>query len=146
MVSKSGFTGYHPIMIPDLKKLHFLIAQALMCIAMLLGMFCSFAGAFEIKPYKEKIFKYRTPIEVGDNGDFLRLPYNVLKDVNGRDQIPVRKVKGYYTSSKPRKHEKDLVISANGRQITYFAVGALSGNATMTVIFCTAGWVKTSWF
>lgn len=92
-------------------------------------------SAFELKPHKDRIFRYRTPIESRDNGDFLRLPYDVLKDVNGRDEQPVRKVKGYYVSSKPKRHERDLAISANGRQITHFAVGALGGSASMTVIF-----------
>ena len=93
------------------------------------------AFSFELRPYKDRIFKNRTPIEVKDNGDFLLLPYDPLRDINKRDELPVRKVKGYYVSSKPKRHQKDLSISANGRAVTHFAVGALSGNSKMTVIF-----------
>lgn len=93
------------------------------------------AFAFEIKPYKDRIFKNRKPIEVKDNGDFLLLPYDPLRDINKRDELPVRKVKGHYVSSKPKRHQKDLSISANGRQVTHFAVGALGGSSKMTVIF-----------
>ena len=47
----------------------------------------------------------------------------------------MRKVKTYFTSSRPIRHQKDLSFKANGRDVTYFAVGALSGHANMTVIF-----------
>ena len=93
------------------------------------------AGGFQLKPHKDKLFKYRKPIELKDNGGFIRAPYEPLRDINGRDEIPVRMVKSYYTSSRPIRHQKDLSFKANGRDITYFAVGALEGNAKMTVIF-----------
>ncbi|MEM9330255.1 MAG: alpha/beta hydrolase [Pseudomonadota bacterium] len=93
------------------------------------------AFAFELKPFKERLFKYRKPLEVQDNGDFLRLPYDPKKDINKRDELPVRKVLGKYVSSKPKRHQIDTSISANGRTVTHFAVGALQGNASMTVIF-----------
>ena len=91
--------------------------------------------ALELKPHKDRLFKNRKPLEVKDNGDFLRLPYDPKRDINKRDEFPVRKVWGKYVSSKPKKHQKDLSISANGREVTHFAVGRLEGNATMTVIF-----------
>ncbi len=93
------------------------------------------ANGFELKPHKDRLFKYREPLEIRDNGDFLRLPYDPLKDINKRDEIPVRKVKGYYVSSKPKRHQVDTSITVNGRVVTHFAVGALKGNAAMTVIF-----------
>ena len=93
------------------------------------------ASKFQLKPHKDKLFKYRKPIEVQDSGDFLRAPYEPLRDINGRDEVPVRKVKTYYTSSRPARYQKDLSFKANGRQITYFAVGALSGNSNISVIF-----------
>jgi len=92
-------------------------------------------SAFEIKPYKNKIFKYRKPLVVEDNGDFIRAPYDPKRDINKRDQQPVRKVKGYFVSSKPKRHQQDLSITANGRQVTHFAVGKVNGGSQMTVIF-----------
>lgn len=88
-----------------------------------------------LKPYKEKLFRYRKPIESKDGGLFLRIPYEPLRDINKRDEVPVRKVKSFYVSSKPKRHQKDLVLNANGRKVTHFAVGQLKGKATMTVIF-----------
>ncbi len=101
----------------------------------LLSVFAVPLQALELKPHKDRLFKNRKPIEVKDNGDFLRLPYDPKRDINKRDAQPVRKVKGHYVSSKPKRHEQDLSISANGRNVTYFGVGALGGNSKMTVIF-----------
>lgn len=91
--------------------------------------------ALELKPFKERLFKYRKPLEVRDNGDFLRLPYDPKRDINQRDELPVRKVKGKYVSSKPTRKQIDTSITRDGRTVTHFAVGALEGNAAMTVIF-----------
>ena len=93
------------------------------------------AFAYEIKPYKERLFKYRKPIKVEDGGDFLILPYDPLRDINKRDAMPVRKVKGKYVSRKPRRHQQDLAIPGNGKLLTHFAVGRIEGGAKMTVIF-----------
>lgn len=109
--------------------------------AVLLGLLVGFASlpttsiAFEFKPYKEREFRYRKPLEVKDGGDFLRVPYDVRRDINKRDEIPVRKVKSYFVSKRPKRHEQDTAIVANGRTVTHFAVGQLGGGATMTVIF-----------
>jgi len=94
-----------------------------------------FVYAFELKPHKERLFKNRKPIEIKDNGDFLRLPYDPKRDINKRDEFPVRKVLGKYVSSKPKRHQIDTSISVNGRTVTHHAVGALNGNSNMTVIF-----------
>ena len=93
------------------------------------------AQAFELKPYKERLFKYRKPLQIEDNGDFLILPYDPKRDINKRDEFPVRKVLGKYVSSKPKRHQIDTSITVDGRTVTHFAVGALNGNASMTVIF-----------
>ena len=100
-----------------------------------LGGYAEVEAADYLKPYKERIFKYRKPIESKHNGGFLRIPYDVKKDINQRDELPVRKVKGYYVSTRPKSKQQDLSLSANGRKVTYFAVGKLAGNARMTVIF-----------
>ena len=107
----------------------------LCCIALMAVTPAATAADFQLKPHKDKLFKYRKLIESHDNGDFVRAPYDPLKDINERDEIPVRKVKTYYTSSRPIRKQKDLSFTANGHAITYFAVGALKGNSKITVIF-----------
>ena len=107
----------------------------LFVVCILVGLPAHGLHALELKPHKDRLFKYRKPLEVQDNGDFLRLPYDPRRDINKRDELPVRKVKGKYVSSKPKRHEQDTSITVNGRTVTHFAVGALDGNSAMTVIF-----------
>ena len=102
---------------------------------LLLSSFILHAQAFELKPHKDRLFKNREPIEVKDNGDFLLLPYDPKRDINKRDEQPVRKVHGKYVSSKPTRKQIDTSVTVNGRTVTHFAVGALGGNSNMTVIF-----------
>ncbi|MGI9351292.1 MAG: alpha/beta hydrolase family protein [Rhizobiaceae bacterium] len=115
-----------------MSKLSFTRATLLFCMV-----FSSISNGytFELKPYKERLFKYRKPLETHDNGDFLRLPYDPKRDINKRDEQPVRKVHGKYVSSKPKRHQIDTTITVDGRTVTHFAVGALQGNSAMTVIF-----------
>ncbi|MCP4072405.1 MAG: hypothetical protein GY742_11790 [Hyphomicrobiales bacterium] len=112
-----------------------LITGSLLILAILAFAMSSQAASFQLKPHKDKLFKYRTAIKIEDKGGFIRAPYDPLRDINGRDEVPVRKVKTYYTSSRPVRHQQDLSLSANGRTVTYFAVGALNGFSNMTVIF-----------
>ena len=110
-------------------------ANLMLAVVLSLSFTTVFAQEFQLKPYKERLFKYRKPIEITDDGGFIRAPYDPLRDINARDEMPVRKVKTFYTSSRPSRHQQDLSFMANGRLVTYFAVGALEGNSNMTVIF-----------
>jgi pimeloyl-ACP methyl ester carboxylesterase len=103
--------------------------------ALIASSFVFYAQAFELKPHKDRLFKNRKPIEVKDNGDFLLLPYDPKRDINKRDEFPVRKVHGKYVSSKPTRAQIDTSVTVNDRTVTHFAVGALGGNSNMTVIF-----------
>lgn len=111
------------------------VSSALCILTILLSTISSQAASFQLKPHKDKLFKYRKAIKIEDNGGFIRAPYDPLRDINARDEIPVRKVKTYYTSSRPGRHQLDLSFIANGRTVTYFAVGALNSFSNMTVIF-----------
>ncbi|MEL7428943.1 MAG: alpha/beta hydrolase [Pseudomonadota bacterium] len=115
-----------------------LMLQVLLAISVLAALMFAQTGvshSLELKQYKERLFKYRKPIETRDNGNFLRLPYDPRKDINQRDSMPVRKVKGKYVSSVPTRKQIDTQITAEGRTVSHFAVGALQGNAAMTVVF-----------
>jgi hypothetical protein len=88
-----------------------------------------------VKPFKEQQFQYRAPLEVGDGGRYLHLPYDEWRDINGRDEIPVRKVKSWWVRKLPGNAQKKLEYRAGGRVLNYNAVGKLSGGSRMTVIY-----------
>ncbi len=88
-----------------------------------------------IAPFKEAQFKYRTPLEVGDGGAYLKIPYDELKDINERDEIPVRKVKSWWVRRLPRDTEKEREFRSSSGTHKYKAVGKLDGGSAMTVIY-----------
>jgi dienelactone hydrolase len=112
-----------------------IVFSGLLMLSFLASIYPASAANFQLKPHKDKLFKYRKAIKTEDNGRFVRAPYDPLRDINARDEIPVRKVKTYYTSSRPARHQQDLSFKANGRDVTYLGVGALNGYSNMTVIF-----------
>lgn len=85
--------------------------------------------------FLERAFRYRPFLEVGDGGRFLRVPYDELKDINDRDEVPVRKVKSYWVRKLPAGAETEGSWEAAGKTNVYRAVGALSGNSALTVIY-----------
>jgi len=88
-----------------------------------------------LAPFKERAFRYRTPLEVSDGGRFMRVPYDELIDINKRDELPVRKVKSWYVRKLPRGAEVEREYEAGGRKLQYWAMGRLSGGSKMTVIY-----------
>jgi hypothetical protein len=88
-----------------------------------------------LAPFKEQAFRYRKPLEIADGGAYLKVPYDELKDINGRDVIPVRKVKSWYVRRLPAAEEKELEFTSASGQHKYKAVGRLDGGSTMTVIY-----------
>ncbi len=85
--------------------------------------------------FKESAFKYRKPLEISDDGRFMKLPYNELVDINQRDEVPVRKVRSFYIQPLPKGIEKELEYEAGGTKHLYRAMGALDGGSKLTMIY-----------
>jgi len=88
-----------------------------------------------LKPFKEQLFAYRTPLEVRDGGDYARLPYDEQRDINGRDEVPVRKAKSQYIRRLPAAQTGRLAWSAEGRALDGHVAGRMDGGARFTVIY-----------
>jgi len=88
-----------------------------------------------LAPFKEQAFRYRKPLEVSDGGRYMRVPYDELKDINARDEVPVRKVKTWWVRKLPKGAEVEREYVAGGRTHKYLGVGALDGGSKMTVIY-----------
>ncbi|MFB2553286.1 alpha/beta hydrolase [Ensifer soli] len=91
------------------------------------------ARADGLKPFKDDLFAYRV-IESADGGDFQRVDYDEMRDINGRDQIPERRVKRAYVDLGVKKVQADEVIEIGGRGLPVTRVGRAEG-AAFTVIF-----------
>jgi hypothetical protein len=88
-----------------------------------------------LAPFKESLFRYRKPLEVADGGRYLKVPYDEIRDINKRDEIPVRKVLSAYVRKLPRGTEVEREYDAGGTRQLYRAMGALEGGSKITMIY-----------
>src|SRR4051794_32723030 len=101
--------------------------------------FCIFnvfgvAQAQMIAPYKDDLFKNGQIFETRDRSAFKRIDYNEMRDINGRDEIPVAKAKSEYVDLAPLNEQREIVINYGEHQMETYEVGTPK-NAKFAVIF-----------
>ncbi|MEZ2219528.1 alpha/beta hydrolase [Rhizobium sp. RCC_161_2] len=93
------------------------------------------AAAEALKPFKDELFSNQTVIESHDNGAFQTIDYQEMRDINGRDQIPEKRVKPAYVETGVRwKAQEDETLPLGDRKLDVTRIGPASGQA-FTVIF-----------
>ncbi len=90
------------------------------------------AAAQSLKPYKDELFAYPGILE--NDGAYTVVDYNEARDIDARDEIPERRVRGKYVSTGVRKVQKDLVLRTDVGNIRHVAVGN-PGNATFITVY-----------
>lgn len=102
-------------------------------IALLLLPLASQASAQALKPFKDELFAYPGIISSGDGGAYLVVDYSEARDINQRDQVPERRVRGKYVSTGVRKVQQDLALKTDAGTIKHFAVGKTEGARIITI-------------
>ena len=97
-------------------------------------LFLSSVRAETIAPFKDELFSSQTVLETGDGGDFTRIDYDEMRDINGRDSIPERRVKDRYVSLKVRRVQENQTLQLPTGSMQVGRVGRDQGQA-FTVIF-----------
>jgi hypothetical protein len=92
------------------------------------------AMATEIGGFKDDLFAYPGILEQADNGAFLKIDYDKMRDIHKRDDDPERRVKGKYVSTGVRWYQDFETIETAGRSVDVFEVGKLK-TAKFAVIF-----------
>ncbi|KIP98971.1 phospholipase [Agrobacterium tumefaciens] len=87
-----------------------------------------------LKPFKDDLFSAQTVLSTGDGGASQVIDYQEMRDINGRDETPERRVKRQYVDLAPKKFQTLETISVEGRALDVGRVGPASGQA-FTVIF-----------
>jgi dienelactone hydrolase len=87
-----------------------------------------------LKPYKDDLFSGFSVLDSADGGDFEVIDYQEMRDINGRDQVPERRVKSRYVSMGVKRHQVDETLDLGRRHLDVTRVGP-QRNATFTVIF-----------
>ncbi|WP_164924285.1 alpha/beta hydrolase [Sinorhizobium fredii] len=92
------------------------------------------AIAKPLQPYKDALFGYPAILREEDGGDFRVVDYQELRDINGRDQIPERRVKRAYLSLGVKSSQVNETLDLGGRSLDVTRIGPDRG-AAFTVIF-----------
>lgn len=108
--------------------------------------FLAFAAAFSLvspglsqaegalKPFKDELFSAQILLDQRDGGDFRHIDYQEMRDINGRDQIPERRVKSAYVSTAVKKAQRNLTVDTPAGPLDVAMTGKEEG-AAFTVIF-----------
>ncbi len=91
------------------------------------------AGAQTLKPFKDDLFAYPGILSSEAGGAYRVVDYNEARDIDKRDQVPERRVRGNYVSTGVRKVQKDLSLKTDLGTIRHFAVGRTDGARVITI-------------
>ena len=107
--------------------------RRLLAAAFLMLPVVAYAQSLTLKPFKDELFGYPGILSSQDGGSYLIVDYNEARDIDRRDQIPERRVKGTYVSTAVRKVQKDLTLKTDAGTIKHFAVGKTEGARIITI-------------
>ena len=93
----------------------------------------STAAAAGLKPFKDELFRYPAILSSTDGGDHRVVDYDEMRDINGRDEIPERRVRGDYVSLGVRSKQKDLALNTDAGKVRHYAVGTTAGATAITI-------------
>jgi hypothetical protein len=91
-------------------------------------------GGGPLRPYKDELFSHQTIVETSDKGANQTIDYDEMRDINGRDEVPERRVKRQYVSMGFKKQQSMESLLIGGGKLDLGRVGPASGQA-FTVIF-----------
>lgn len=105
----------------------------LLCAAAAILLLPAAALASGLAPFKDDLFTYPGLIEQSDGGRRVVVDYKELRDINGRDEVPERRVKRAYVSLAPKKVERDMAIETAAGRVTFIATGRWEGASFIVV-------------
>ena len=87
-----------------------------------------------LPPFKDALFAYPKTLSEANHGGYLVVDYREMRDINGRDVIPERRVESKYISLGVRSQQADLVARTPVGDVAHFAVGKRQG-ASLIVVY-----------
>lgn len=93
------------------------------------------ADDYRLAPYKDDLFAYPKVLESTFGGDYVRVEYIEARDIDERDEIPVKKARPEYVSLETRAVERDLTLKYGRKKLKYIATGRIDGGAQAIVIY-----------
>ena len=99
------------------------LAVMTLCVSILILVGAGPSGAFELKPYKDRLFAYSKILDSRDGGDYIVVDYREMRDINGRDRIPEKRVERRYVDLMPRRQQSEQTFETDAGAIKFIAVG-----------------------
>lgn len=87
-----------------------------------------------LRPFRDELFSRQAVLESTDGGARQVIDYQEMRDINGRDEIPEKRVRKQYVDLASKKNEAMETLSLNGQPLETGRAGPSSGQA-FTVIF-----------
>lgn len=91
------------------------------------------AFAEPLPSHKDRLFAYPEVLSSQLEGRYRTVDYQEMRDINGRDEIPERRVKGRYISLGVRRVQQDLAIEMPAGRVRHIAVGKTEGASVITL-------------
>jgi len=91
------------------------------------------AAGYRLAPYKDELFDYPKVLESAYGGDYVKVEYIEARDINQRDEIPVKKARPEYVSLDTRTAERDMEIKVGRRTVGFIATGQLEGAKAIVI-------------
>ncbi|WP_404801150.1 alpha/beta hydrolase family protein [Acuticoccus sediminis] len=92
------------------------------------------ASAQRLPSHKDNLFAYPGVLSTEAGGAYRVVDYDEMRDINGRDEVPERRVKSRYVSTGVRRSQADLVADTAAGRVRYIAVGRRQ-NASIIVVY-----------
>lgn len=91
------------------------------------------AGAFELKSFKDRLFAYPKTLQSTDNGNYRIVDYQELRDINGRDDVPEKRVSKRYIDNAGRRATKQTSVQTDKGSANYYYAGKAKSPSIVTV-------------
>ena len=91
------------------------------------------AAADGLAPFKDQLFAYPKTLGESDGGAYRVVDYQEMRDINGRDEIPERRVRAEYVSLSVRRQQSDRILDTGAGKVPHIAVGTDKGARFITV-------------
>jgi hypothetical protein len=87
----------------------------------------------ELEPYKDRLFGYPATLSREMNGAYRVVDYREMRDINGRDEIPERRVRSAYVSLATRRVETRGTVQSQAGAVAYRAAGKIDDASIITI-------------
>ncbi|WP_188906575.1 alpha/beta hydrolase family protein [Aureimonas endophytica] len=98
------------------------------------GVIPAVAAPLQLAPFKDELFAYPAGSTSRDGGAETDVAYSELRDINGRDEIPERRVKLAYVDAAPLGRQVERVVETPAGPLKTMQVGE-TARPSATVLF-----------